>query len=269
MELLVVMGLMGALATISTGGYYAVVRGMEERGALSAATSIIRAAQQRARIDRVPTAIYFYNELVQAETSDDYAKVQGVAIAVRMSGRISFVSGDKYFDEFSDLGEIYGISDPENPKNDSNISKNPGMRIYKMADLSNKRLEYTVVGSTVVLGSSVEQHFIGYSQQDSDEEIPMYAFVKKGEEGSATWKTGDAYAFEFATVRLPVGYIFKTDYPTSVSTPVKDIGVEVFDPEETGDSLKVTIDVYSMRPGSSGSMEVKKVGTTSTDTTDV
>lgn len=269
-ELLVVMGLMGALALISTSGYYAVVQGMEERGALSAASGIIRAAQQRARIDRVPTALYFYNELVQAETADDYAKVQGVVIAVRMGGRISWVSGDYLYDEFSDLCDIYGLSDPDNPRNDANISSSSGMRLYKMADMGNKKLDYTLVGSQVVLGGSQEQHFIQWAQNDQEREIPMYAFVKHGsDDGAATWKAGDAYAFEFATVRLPVGYMFGTDYPRDVNNPIKNVRVEVFDPGNTSDTLEFRADVYSMRPGSGGAPEPKKIGTTSADATDV
>lgn len=269
-ELLVVMGLVGALATISTGGYYAVVRGMEERGALSAATGIIRAAQQRARVDRVPTAIYFYNELVSPETSDDYAKAQGVAIAVRQAGRISFVSGNKLFDEFSDLGETYGVPDPDNPRDDSKISNVSGRRLYKMAQLGENKLDYTLVGSSVILGGSGEQHFIHWSTQDNEQEMPMYAFVKHSQDdGTATWRVGDAYAFEFATVRLPVGYVFGPDYPKDVNTPIKPIKTVVFDPDKTGDTLEHTIDVHALRTGSSGAPEVQPVGTTKSDPKDI
>ncbi len=269
-ELLVVMGLMGALATISTGGYYAIVRGMEERGAISAATGIIRAAQQRARIDRVPTAIYFYNELVEAESSDEYAKAQGVAIAVRMGGRISWVSGNRLYDEFSDLGEIYGVPDPDNPRDDSKVSDVSGMRLYKMPYLKQSKLEYTLVGSQVVLGGSQEQHFIGWSLRDKEKEIPMYAFVKhSSDNGSAQWKSGDAYALEFATIRLPVGYIFGSEYPTVVSDPIKSIKTKTFDPEQTGETLEFTIDVRALRPGKGGTMELQKVGDTETDATNI
>lgn len=268
-ELLVVMGLMGALATISTSGYYAVVRGMEERGAVSAATGIIRAAQQRARIDRVPTAIYFYDELVSPETADDYATAQGVAVAVRMGGRISWVSGSRLYDEFSDLGEIYGISDPTNPKNESRVNSGSGMRLYKMAALGASRLDYSLVGSQVVLGGSQEQHFIEWADNDNDRELPMYAFVKlNNDSGTAQWKVGDAYALEFSTIRLPVGYVFGTETPTA-SDPVKPVKVQTFDPDKTGEMLEVTVDVYSTRPGAGGAPELKKVGTTNTDATSI
>lgn len=268
-ELLVVMGLMGALATISTSGYYAVVRGMEERGAVSAATGIIRAAQQRARIDRVPTAIYFYNELVSPETADDYATAQGVAVAVRMGGRISWVSGNRLYDEFSDLGEIYGISNPTNPKDDSRVNSGSGMRLYKMAALGASRLDYSLVGSQVVLGGSYEAHFIEWADNDKDRELPMYAFVKLNSgSGTTAWKVGDAYALEFSTIRLPVGYVFGDETPTA-SDPIKPVKVQTFDPDMMGDTLQVTVDVYSTRPGAGGAPELKKVGTTNTDATSI
>ena len=64
-ELLVVMGIIAAMATVSIGSYFGVMRGMADRGALAAATSVIALAQERARIDLVPTVVYFYNEVVQ------------------------------------------------------------------------------------------------------------------------------------------------------------------------------------------------------------
>ena len=66
-ELLVVVGIMATLATMSIGSYFAIARGMADRGALAAATSVISLAQERSRIDLVPTVVYFYNELVQSK----------------------------------------------------------------------------------------------------------------------------------------------------------------------------------------------------------
>ena len=48
-ELLVVVGIMATMATISIGGYFAIARGMADRGAISTATSLISLAQERAR----------------------------------------------------------------------------------------------------------------------------------------------------------------------------------------------------------------------------
>ncbi len=98
----------------------------------------------------------------------------------------------------------------------------------------------------------------------------MYAFVKhSSDNGSAQWKSGDAYALEFATIRLPVGYIFGSEYPTVVSDPIKSIKTKTFDPEQTGETLEFTIDVRALRPGKGGTMELQKVGDTETDATNI
>jgi prepilin-type N-terminal cleavage/methylation domain-containing protein len=94
-ELLVVVGIMATMATMSIGGYFAIARGMADRGAISTATSVISLAQERARMDLVPTAVYFYNEAIQFEDRNKGTEfvAAGVAIAVRRSGRISRITG--------------------------------------------------------------------------------------------------------------------------------------------------------------------------------
>lgn len=285
-ELLVVMALFGALATISTSGYYAVVRGMEERGAISAASGIARAAQQRARIDRVPTALYLYNELVKAESGDDDAKVQGVAIAVRMGGRISMVarSGSCLCDEFTDLKDIYGLIDEDNPTSSDKASSSDGMRLYQMPqriDGTIQELDYSVVASSVVLYEHDGEKNVSLSGNALDERgkngIPMYAFVKSSSDnGKADWKNGDAYAFEFASVRLPVGYYFgygsKPDTPKNADTPVKPVKVVLFSPyssENELDSAASSIEIYTDRPNKSGAPEPKSIGKVQRKATDV
>ena len=56
-ELLVVVGIMGLLGTVSVGGYRAMQRGMADKGVMENVNSFVRAAYQRAQIDRQPTAI--------------------------------------------------------------------------------------------------------------------------------------------------------------------------------------------------------------------
>ena len=112
-ELLVVVGIMASLATVSIGSYFSVVRGMSDRGAIAAATSVISLALERARIDMQPTVVYFYNELVQNEDSTKGTDLvmAGVAVAVRRAGRISRVNGDLIHDEFADLERTYDLAD--------------------------------------------------------------------------------------------------------------------------------------------------------------
>ena len=60
-ELIVVIGLMGLLATISIGGYFAAARGMAARGVVQDTASLVRQAMQTCLIDQVPTAVLFLN----------------------------------------------------------------------------------------------------------------------------------------------------------------------------------------------------------------
>ena len=66
-ELLLVVGIMGLLGTVSVGGYQQMRRGMEEKGVIQDVNTLIRAAYQRAQIDRQPTAVVFWNETLRGE----------------------------------------------------------------------------------------------------------------------------------------------------------------------------------------------------------
>ena len=105
LELLVVVGIMGMLGVAAAGGYSALGRGMSERGAVASAASLLRAAKERAQVDRSPTVVYCYNRLVKEPTGvDDNGVVVGVMTAVRRAGRITYTTGgDVLYDEFADL----------------------------------------------------------------------------------------------------------------------------------------------------------------------
>ena len=60
-ELLVVIGIMAVLATISIAGYNAASRGMSDRGVIQATASILQIAKQTCELDRVPTKVLFLN----------------------------------------------------------------------------------------------------------------------------------------------------------------------------------------------------------------
>ncbi len=91
LELLVVIAIMGLLGTASVGGYRAMQRGMEERGVMQNVNEFIRAAYQRAQIDRQPVAVYFWNECIREESDMQTAVVVGKAVAVRRSGRVTYL----------------------------------------------------------------------------------------------------------------------------------------------------------------------------------
>ena len=274
-ELLVVIGIMAGLGTVATAGYFAVVRGMEERGALSSVTSLIDAAQQRARMDRVPTAVLFYNEMVNDDstTSGDsqHAGICGVAVAIRKSGRITRAEGSSegslLFDEFADLDRVYDIEEG------AEGGKSSGMRLYQFRGMdamgSGSSLRYSIVHTDVACSKRVllDEKLLFSNPNGGTVQIWASAFRIKDPKG-VDWRTGDAYAFEFANARLPKNYFFKggSAVPTSFDNPVKLAGVMVFDPNEdnininsgTGSS---TIEVKAYRPGGTGLRE-QSVGQT-------
>ena len=269
MELLVVVGIMATLATMSIGSYFAIARGMADRGALAAATSVISLAQERSRIDLVPTVVYFYNELVQSKNQRT-GKEQisaGVAIAVRRSGRISRITGDFLCDEFADLDLTYGLA-----ADDSGPSRSDTFRLYRF---NPDKMEYSSVYSEVVEDIIGNERYLvenpvdrNFRKPGGDRENPTemitYAF-RKADGGDANWTVGDAYGYEFARVRLPDNYIFgnASDVPSD-NEPVKLVK-EVVEctPESTGKSLK-TVDVCAKRPNG-----WKEVGSTKDEMKDI
>ncbi len=137
LELLVVMGIIGLMGTISVGGYRAMQRGMEERGVLQNVNTMLRAAYQRAQIDRQPVAVYFWNETLQESTADQDEIVVGRAVAVRRYGRFSDVAEGCLIDEFADLNLMYQTS--------SQNGSTATMYIYPMDDAGDKNFHRSCV----------------------------------------------------------------------------------------------------------------------------
>lgn len=250
-ELLVVVGIMAAMATMSIGSYFAVVRGMADRGALAAATSVISLAQERARIDLAPTVVYFYNELVQNKDENKGTElvVAGVAVAIRRAGRLTRVTGNYLGDEFADLDITYGLSD------ESGSLRGDTFRLYKF-DFSG--MKYSSVYSEVTEDSIDNESYLvespmnrGFRKANGDNEDPneliSYAFVQK--DGNATWQVGDAYGYEFARIRLPDNYIFggASDVP-SLSQPIKNVSTVIKCYPDSNASSLDSVRVTARRP---------------------
>ena len=302
LELLVVIGIMGLLGTASVGGYRAMQRGMEERGVLDNVSAFVRTAYQRAQIDRQPTAIYFWNETLREETESQTAIVVGKAVAVRRGGRISEVDGQNLFDEFADLNLTYK-SDTDD-SSDANTDKDNTFYLYpldKLSDVdSDSDLPRSLVSQKV---KNKRQKLLFLSGKDgnvpnrrdlqseglddyindgsSDQEgslngnVVPYGFQVL-EAGNVKWETGTAYGFEFAHLELPHGFIFGNKYSKTQTGPIKLYGTMVFKPGvirgngvsgQTGlVNGKKDVVVYSLRPGSDGSISAHRVGE-STDPT--
>lgn len=256
-ELLTVMLIMGLMGTAAVGGYRAMQRGMEERGVIQNANALIRAAYQRAQIDRQPTAVYFWNETLRAATEDEHEVVVGKAIAVRRYGRITGVEGTRLFDEFADLDRTYSVGTPED-----NTST---MYLYPMGKLSDIQSTSSLPRSLV--NTMVTEYDLSKEKLASEPNAKISAFAYNLVSANGVqWKTGTPYGLEFQTLELPDGYIFGTSYSSEAGSSVQGAGTLVFQPSSQaggkgGTSGRSSITVSSLRPRGA-SLEAVKVGDT-------
>jgi len=264
MELLVVMGIMGLLGTVSIGGYRAMKRGMEERGVMQNVNSFIRSAYQRAQIDRQPVAVYFWNETLRSKSDSENEIVVGKAVAVRRAGRISRVSGSRLVDEFGDLDRIYQTDEEE-----SGSSNESTIYLYPMDGLSGGGIKRSRVSSRVTDATDAVVFLSGEKSNDGSmypNKIVAWAFERKG--GWNGWKAGMSYGFEFQSLTLPHNFIFGDSYSKSVESPVAEAASLVFDVglnngsglSEGGVSGMGTVEVFSLRQ-SGPDLEPKSVAT--------
>ena len=296
-ELLVVIGIMGLLGTVSVGGYQQMRRGMEEKGVIQDVNTLIRAAYQRAQIDRQPTAVVFWNETLRGENDVEGENmiVVGHAVAVRRAGRITEVSSDILFDEFGDLELSYQTDDGD----DGSSNTRSDMYLYPMDNLSDveqstairrslvetkvygdKRTPVYLTGTGLktenVLSPSGSSASSNYNPGQGD--IYVYGFKVKDQNG-VTWKNGMAYGMEFAHVVLPHGYFFGqgSSYSTSSDDPIREAGTLVFDVgknigkgmtsgSQGGLGTRASVSISAFRLGSSGTLEPKRIGETAKPT---
>ena len=260
LELLVVVGIMGLLGTAATSSYTALVRGMKERSAVAAASGVLRAARERANVDRVPTAVFCYNRLIKAPNSEESGIAAGVMTAVRRAGRLSYVSGNLLYDEFADLDHTYEAEERE-----ADLKKGGGIRLFRFGGLNMSDMRYSIVSDRVFTDDGTQVTiFSGTENNRPSTNILLNAFFDmKTSARQPTWRTGDAYAFEFNEVQLPDGMIFGSTAPSD-STRDELIKVLVFDPENPSDNE--TVELHSTKPDASGyPKDFKKAGTASSD----
>ena len=248
-ELLVVVGIMAFLGVAATGGYSALQRGMAERSAVAAASSLLRAAKERALVDRSPTVVFFYNRLLTEATDTDNAVVVGEAVAVRRAGRVSWTDGTYIADEFMDVVGSYDIVDS------SEIEKRKGMKLWWFGDTEMQAMRYSIVSDAVVprWNDISLQTFGGWEEGNAGGNSNMnyvaYAFYdKKTSTHAATWRVGNGYGFEFATVQLPKNFIFGSN-PAKTLGQIIEYRAVYFDPDNIQDGR---IKVRFCRPDASG-----------------
>ena len=269
-ELLMVIAIMGILGSITVGGYRAMQRGMEERGVMENVNHFIRSAYRRAQIDRQPVAVCFWNETLREETDTEPLVVVGKAVAVRRKGRFSRVIDPYLYDEFSDLDKDRLIESSEDEAVDNSesgsLEADNLVPIYKM----NSRTSFgrSLVSQTTKNVSAQNRDTLLSSMMVA--EIPCYAYVMQDAGTAGSWQTGDAYGFEFAEIQLPHGYLFGSDYKKSPREKLSggdyttiwfDVSLNSGSGSDQGASGTSTIQVYSLRPGESGSLEAQRVAT--------
>lgn len=239
--------------------------------------ALVRTAFERAQIDRMPTAIYLWNETLREENAsrDETVVVVGHAVAVRQLGRLSLRTGSKLVDEYGDLNQLFptGVDEDEEEEGSSGDSTARGneMYLYCLDGLANgTRPQRSVVSSKVVPHTFTEifMHLVNPPSDDgkgSNGKTETWAF-ELVEEGNAAWKVGSAYGMEFAELTLPKNYIFGKQYAQSLGNPVDGEDSRVYRVGvSSGNGVNgVTvsaIDVYALRPGATGQLEAQKVGT--------
>jgi len=254
-ELLVVVSIMGLMGTAAVGGYRQLQRGMEERGVMQNVNAFIRSAYQRAQIDRQPTAILFWNELLREGSDDETEVVVGRAVAVRRYGRVTKKDSTYLIDEFGGLELAY-------PESASGKKSSSFFRAYRF---EGKDLQYIPVGVMAEeIDGGIKETFLSSPQTkpsinngssdkpDTGGQIRIYG-LKFGSGGKAGtgWPVGTAYGFEFASLQLPHGFIFeKTKGPDSIKEPIEEVKTLFFAPDESGASKRIR--VYQLRPGEKG-----------------
>ena len=277
-ELLVVVGIMGLLGTVSVGGYRAMQRGMADKGVMENVNSLVRAAYQRAQIDRQPTAIYFWNETIRESSDTENEIVVGKAVAIRRYGRITQVRSPYLYDEFADLHLTYQTDDEEDGNSDDNT-----MFLYPIDNLADIESSAALRRSTVsgkVFRRTMTPLYLSTENgtmegSSGNGEIETYAF-QLVDEGGVQWKAGMAYGFEFARIELPHNYIFGSSYSTTSKDPVREAGTMVFDVGynsgngvQGGLGSRTSITVSNLRPGQSGSLSAQTVGQSDNPTQDL
>jgi len=229
LELLVVMAIMGLLGTVATGGYRAMVRGMEERSVIQNVNAFVSAAFQRAQIDQRPVVLYFWNEPLRDETDTKYGQVVGRAVAVRPWGRISNVNGSRLVDEFNSPETLF-------PTGSVSSANGATRALYALDNLASKKRQYTFVSLAVSVYNGETTRY---------GTMPGWAYYIAGDQPSEAftdWKPGSLYGLDFQQLQLSSGYVFGSGTPQY--TRAVDVDSFVIRP---GEALSSDIVISALR----------------------
>lgn len=262
LELLTAVSIMAMLGVAASSGYHSLVRGMKERGAVAAASAVLRSARERAAVDWSPTVVFCYNRCMREAggPSEVSAVVCGEMVAVRKAGRISAVRGKKLYDEFGDLDLCYDKSDDE-----SVVAKGAGMRLFRFGGNGMSEMRYSIV-SEIVLTEPQALWVETFSGVSTNLALACFYNLNRSRNEPSAWQAGHAYGVEFSELQLPAGFVFGKEIPTRVGE-ITTPKVIYFDPES---ETTKSIDIWVTRPGDSGKPELyRKAGEARADDTAV
>lgn len=257
LELLITVGIMSMMGVAATSGYHALVRGMNERGVTASASAALRAAKERAQVDRRHVAVFCYNRLLRAPNmaADVNGEAVGVIVAVRRVGRLSAVSGKFLYDEFADLESTYETDEV------AELQKRKGIRLYKFNNSKVSQMEYSIVADATYLDNETTTYL---PSEGLTTNVWMGAFynLSQSDREPSAWKAGDGYGVEFLELQLPVGYVFGGTVPSEVGR-IEIEKIIDFDPEQDQNE---TVDIWSVKPDESGMPKKwKKAGSAKSD----
>lgn len=255
LELLAVMSIMAMLSTLAVTSYFGAIRGMASRGAKKHFQNTLLLARQRACIDGARVSLMAFNEVGSYESDGATVKEWVPSYVVcKELGRVSFVSGNYLFDEFSDLKQLFGTA-PDGESSD--IGRVGGIRLYNLTS-GFWTLVKPFVAQRSVGGSNSKLMYSGLTHS-----FKAYSFEKQTGAGSqsagtGTWKVGDAYGVEVAPIQtLPKGFTFD-----QLSQNASAVHYVTFEPDGSVKQAKTfTIQGSKAAGGGSFRFTVSKEGT--------
>lgn len=268
-ELLVVVAIMTMLGGLSIASYRAMRQGMEEKSVLQNVSQFLRLAYQRSRIDYVPVQVYYWNETRQIETEDTELVAMGRAVAVRRSGRITYVSGKKIYDEFGDFDALRHVNeDGEVDDAGADNESAKGMALYRVnGDETSPRR--CLVGPDAIVETLSPPGMASYPKEADEsservdsrgDTIRRFGLYVRDAGSVGTWRVGDAYGFEFAEIELPQGYLFSdATFDKSRLTDGFNAKLLRYDPQGS-DNASSKINVSALRPNSNGVLDKVDIG---------
>lgn len=229
LELLAVMSIMALLSTLAVTSYFGAIRGMAGRSARQHFLNSLTQARQRACVDGTRMSLMVFNEPTEYDASGKLAKFAPSYVVCKELGRLSFVSGNFLFDEFSDLKQLFGET-ADSTKVSANYKG--GTRLYNLS-----KGYWVMIKPFVVLKDEGSQGTLLYS--DAPYAFKSYAFetmTASWAQSSAaqTWEPGDSYGIEVTPIQsLPKGFTFSGLPNASASDALTRILYVTFAPDGT------------------------------------